>query len=84
MSRLLKVQSSFGLIPDENSTTQHLKRSCLQAYIWHQCTHQTVDYPPLDETWGWKEDEVGKVPIWYTCSQYPPCNQHDDTDSISV
>ncbi|KAG1675715.1 hypothetical protein GQR58_014542 [Nymphon striatum] len=76
-----KVKSSSGIIPDENSTTQHLKRSCFQAYIWHQCTQQMIDYPPLNKTWGWKEEEVGIVPVWYTCSQFPPNNNQLDTDS---
>ena len=76
-----KVKSSLGIIPDENSTTQHLKRSCLQAYIWHQCTQQMINYPPLTEAWGWKEEETGIVPIWYTCSQFPPNNNQSDTES---
>ncbi|KAG1673347.1 hypothetical protein GQR58_015655 [Nymphon striatum] len=75
-----KVKSSSGIIPDENSTTQHLKRSCFQAYIWHQCTQQMIDYPPLNKTWGWKEEEVGIVPVWYS-SQFPPNNNQLDTDS---
>ena len=76
-----KVKSSLGIIPDENSTTQHLKRSCLQAYIWHQCTQQMINYPPLTEAWGWKEEETGIVPIWYTYSQFPPNNNQSDTES---
>ena len=75
-----KVKSSSGIIPDENSTTQHLKRSCFQAYIWHQCTLQMIDYPPLTETWLWRE-EAGIVPVCYTCSQFPPNNNQSDTDS---
>ncbi|KAG1648069.1 hypothetical protein GQR58_030110 [Nymphon striatum] len=81
MYKRQKVKSSSGIIPDENSTTQHLKRSCFQAYIWHQCTQQMIDYPPLNKTWGWKEEEVGIVPVWYTCSQFPPNNNQLDTDS---
>ena len=76
-----KVKSSLGIIPAENSTTQHLKRSCLQAYIWHQCTQQMINYPPLTEAWGWKEEETGIVPIWYTYSQFPPNNNQSDTES---
>ena len=71
-----KVKSSSGIIPDENSTTQHLQRNCFQAYIWHQCTQQIIDYPPLNETCGWKEEQVGIVPVWYACSQLPPNNNH--------
>ena len=77
-----KTKSTQGIIPDENIATQHLKRSCSQAYILHQCTQQMINYPPLNETWGWKEEDVGIVPIWYTCSRFPPdTNTSDDERS---
>ena len=76
-----KTKSSLGIIPDENSATQHLKRSCYQTCIWHQCTKQRIDYPPLNETWGWKDEEHGIVPVWYTCSQFPPTKTQTVVDS---
>ena len=74
------VKSSSGLIPDENSAIHHLKRSCSQILIWHQCTKQIIDYPPMNEIWGWKESEDGIVPVWYTCSQFPPLDKQTDTN----
>eukprot|EP00795_Rhopilema_esculentum_P000918 gene918-10674_t len=67
-----KVKSGLGIIPDENSTTQHLKRKWLQAHIWHQCTKQMINFPLLTETWGWKEVYVQPV---------SPNNNQSDTDN---
>ena len=40
-----------------------------------------IDYPPLNETWGWREEEVGIIPVWYTRSQFPSNTSQSDTDS---
>ena len=49
-----------------------------------QYTLQMIDYPPLNETWGWKEEEVEIVRIWYKCSQFLPNNDQPDTDSSDM
>ena len=44
---------------------QHTKRAALQATIWSQCLHSTIDkYPPSN--WGWKGTSSGYVPVWCT------------------
>ena len=67
-----KVKSSEGIIPDENSTLQHLKRCWLQCYIWCHCTEKQIDFPPIDETFGWRQNDGFIQPLWYSCSQFPP------------
>ena len=45
-----KVQSSEGIIPDDNSAL--LKRSWMQYYIWCQCTEKQINFPAINETLG--------------------------------
>ena len=59
-----KEKSSMSLLADKNSATQHLKRCCYQAFIWYQCTQQIIDYPNINEDWGWKTENQDIVPIW--------------------
>ena len=66
-----RVKSSLTLLPDRNSSQQHLKRSNLQAYIWKQCLQQDIYYP-TPKKHGWQQTDEGLVPVWFTCSQFPP------------
>ena len=66
-----RVKSSLGLLPDKNSSPEHLKRSNLQACIWKQCLQQDIDYPPPENN-GWQQTDHGLVPVWFSCSQVPP------------
>eukprot|EP00795_Rhopilema_esculentum_P006387 gene6387-11826_t len=67
-----KLKSSEGIIPDENSAMQHLKRSWLQCYVWCHCTESQIDFPTIDETFGWSQNVGFIKPLWYSCSQFPP------------
>jgi len=66
-----RVKSSLGLLPDKHSSQEYLKRSNLQAYIWKQCFMQDIDYP-MPEDNGWQLTDDGLVPLWFSCSQFPP------------
>ena len=66
-----RVKSSLGLLPDKNSSQEHLKGSNLQTYIWKQCTEQDIDYPTPENN-GWQQTDNGLVPVWFTCNQFPP------------
>lgn len=66
-----KVKSSLSLLPDKHSSYEHLKRSNLQTYIWRQCLKQNIDYPPPEDN-GWQQSDDGLVPVWFSCSQFPP------------
>ena len=66
-----RVKSSLGLLPDKHSCQEYLKRSNLQAYIWKQCLMQDIDYP-MPEDNGWQLTDDGLVPLWFSCSQFPP------------
>lgn len=66
-----KVKSSESLIPDENSTLQHLKRSWYQCFIWLHCLQDEIPYPDIDEDFGWSEQDGLILPVWYTCNQFP-------------
>ena len=57
-----RVKSSLGLLPDKNSSQEHLKRSNLRTYIWKQCTEQDIDYPTPENN-GWQQTENGLVPV---------------------
>ena len=67
-----KQKSSSNLIPDSSSLKEHIRRANLQAYIWHQCVNQNIDYP--DQTkHGWKIDEGGHLaPLWFNGPVLPP------------
>ena len=67
-----KTKSSLSLLPDKHSAEQHLKRANLQTYLWMQCLQKDIDYPSIDDDTGWKETDDGLVPVWYSCSQFPP------------
>ena len=67
-----KVKASEGIIPDESSVIQHLKRSWLQCFIWCQCLEQQLNYPGIDDESGWIEVDGVTIPVWYTCSQFVP------------
>ena len=66
-----RVKSSLGLLPDKNSSQEHLKRSNSRTYIWKQCTEQDIDYPTPENN-GWQQTDNGLVPVWFTCNQFPP------------
>jgi hypothetical protein len=66
-----RVKSSLGLLPDKHSLQEHRKRSNLQAYIWKQCLKQDIDYPTPEDN-GWQQTDDGLVPVWFSCSQFPP------------
>ena len=66
------IKSSAGIIPDESSTEEHVKRSDLQALIWRQCLQCTIDYPGIAGK-GWQRSaEVRIRPAWYSCGPLPP------------
>eukprot|EP00795_Rhopilema_esculentum_P008797 gene8797-14830_t len=71
-----KLYSSEGIIPDENSAMQHLKRSWLQCYVWCHCTESQIDFPTIDETFGWSQNVDPGVhldgEIWSRDEQDPP------------
>ncbi len=60
-----KVKSREGITPDENSALQHLKRSWLQCYIWCHCTDSQIDFPAIDETFRWRQNDGLIQPLWY-------------------
>ncbi len=72
MYKKQKVKSSEGIIPDENSALQHIKRSWLQCYIWCHCNVNQIDFPVIDETFGWRQNDGFIQPLWFSCSQFPP------------
>eukprot|EP00112_Aurelia_sp_Birch-Aquarium-sp1_P004506 Seg1510.10 transcript_id=Seg1510.10/GoldUCD/mRNA.D3Y31 product="hypothetical protein" protein_id=Seg1510.10/GoldUCD/D3Y31 len=78
-----KVKASEGIIPDDSSVVQHLKRSWLQSFIWRQCLERQIQYPEIDES-GWKEEDGMTIPVWYTCSQFPPdMKDLEENDSVN-
>ena len=82
MYRNQKEKASERIIPDDSSVEQHLKRSWLQSFIWRQCLERQIAYPEIDES-GWKEEDGTTIPVWYTCSQFPP-DMKDLEDNESV
>lgn len=66
-----KMKSSLSLLPDKHSSVEHLKRSDLQTRIWKQCLNKDIDYPPPEDN-GWQESDEGLIPVWFSCSQFPP------------
>ena len=66
-----KKKESSSLKPDPNSCRQDILRKHHQAYIW-RCVKQWIE-PLNPEEYGWKKGIHGYlVPVWYTCSQFPP------------
>lgn len=68
---IAKVKSSSSILPDENSTSQHLKRSDLQVFLWYQCLQENIEYPSITDR-GWENTEDGIKPVWFTCPQFLP------------
>ena len=66
-----RVKSSLGLLPDKSSSLEHLKRSNLQSYIWKQCLQKDIVYPTPENN-GWQLTDDGLIPVWFSCSQFPP------------
>ena len=66
-----KVKSSSSILPDESSTNVHLKRSDLQAFVWHQCLKPNIAYPSIKYRGLEKMEDVIQ-PIWFICHQFPP------------
>ena len=66
-----KVKSSMSILPDKNSTNEHIKRSDLQAFIWYQCLKAVIEYPDITDR-GWQRKEAGIQPVWFTYPQLPP------------
>ncbi|XP_065061657.1 uncharacterized protein LOC135688659 isoform X2 [Rhopilema esculentum] len=48
------------------------KRSWLQCYVWCHYTESQIDFPTIDETFGWSQNVGFIKPLWYSCSQFPP------------
>lgn len=71
MYRKQKVKSSSGILPDESSADEHIKRSNFQAQIWYQCLQPNIEYPSITGS-GWERTNEGIRPIWFTCPQLPP------------
>ena len=66
-----KVKSSSGILPDESSADEHIKRSNFQAQIWYQCLQPNIEYPSITNS-GWERTSEGIRPVWFTCPQFPP------------
>ena len=66
-----KKKSSVNLISDHASIHQHLLRADLQAFIWCQCTLQTMVIPSLKGR-GWNDNSESIVPVWFEGNQLPP------------
>ena len=58
-----KYKNSSRLIPDTDSSDEHLKRADLQTLIWRQCMENIIEYPdPIDR--GWQASTEGLCPLW--------------------
>ena len=62
---------------------EYLKRSWLQCYVWCHCTESQIDFPTIDETFGWSQNVGFIKPLWYSCSQFPT-NMTDINEEAGV
>ena len=58
-----KQRSISNLPPTSAALHQHIKRSCLQLFVWNQCLTLNPSVRPPDE-WGWKHVSDGWEPHW--------------------
>ena len=73
--RLYKRQNkktTLSLPPDPNSCLQAVLRANHQSFQWTRCLEENVeDIDMLKNGWDVRKDGM-VVPVWFTCSQYPP------------
>ena len=59
------------MIPDTDSTDEHLKRADLQIFFWRQCIENIIEYPDLIDRGGQAYTEA-LCPLWFGFEQLPP------------
>ena len=68
----IKTKTTQVILPDPNSSVQHIKRANIQAYYWVHCMNKDIQKcePCLS---GRKREEETEtfIPLWYDCNQLP-------------